>query len=118
MNHSDGGILLAYDLAKRDVGLTKALACMNLPRGIFCDLAACDEVIGAVTAEAAEQSGLPAGPTWWLPAYGEDTEQRGAGDGRGFERRCAAFHGIGQHVVCASAGHAKRRKFASFSACD
>jgi xylulokinase len=74
MNHSDGGLLLSYDLNKRrwsDEGLT----CMNLPRSIFCELASCHEVIGEITPEAARQTGLPAG----LPviAGGEDTSSAG-----------------------------------------
>jgi xylulokinase len=74
MNHSDGGILLSYDLNKR-CWSDEALACMELPRSIFCDLAPCHEVIGEITPEAASQTGLPAG----LPvvAGGEDTSSAG-----------------------------------------
>jgi xylulokinase len=74
MNHSDGGILLSYDLNKRRWS-DEALACMELPRSIFCDLAPCHEVIGEITPEAAAQTGLPAG----LPvvAGGEDTSSAG-----------------------------------------
>jgi xylulokinase len=74
MNHSDGGILLSYDLVER-CWSQEALACMGLPAGIFCELAACHEVIGAITPEAAAQSGLPPG----LPviAGGEDTSSAG-----------------------------------------
>jgi xylulokinase len=74
MNHSDGGILLAYDLANR-CWSPAALACMDLPLEIFCDLAACQEVIGVITPEAATQTGLPGG----LPviAGGEDTSSAG-----------------------------------------
>lgn len=74
MNHSDGGILLAYDLEKR-CWSPEALACMDLPLDIFCDLAECQEVIGVITPDAAAQSGLPAG----LPviAGGEDTSSAG-----------------------------------------
>jgi xylulokinase len=74
MNHSDGGILLSYDLNKRGWS-DEALAFMNLPRSIFCELASCHEVIGEITPEAARQTGLPAG----LPvvAGGEDTSSAG-----------------------------------------
>jgi xylulokinase len=74
MNHSDGGILLSYDLNKRRWS-EEALACMNLPRSIFCELAPCHEVIGEITPEAASQTGLRAG----LPviAGGEDTSSAG-----------------------------------------
>ena len=74
MNHSDAGILLSYDLNKRRWS-DEALACMDLPRSIFCDLAACHEVIGEITPEAAAQTGLPSG----LPvvAGGEDTSSAG-----------------------------------------
>jgi xylulokinase len=60
MNHSDAGILLSYDLNK-GCWSEEALACMALPRGIFCELASCQEVIGAITPEAAGQTGLPPG---------------------------------------------------------
>jgi xylulokinase len=74
MNHSDGGILLSYDLNKR-CWSDETLACMDLPRSIFCELASCHAVIGEVTPEAASQTGLPAG----LPvvAGGEDTSSAG-----------------------------------------
>ena len=74
MNHSDGGILLSYDLNRR-CWSDEALACMDLPRSIFCDLAPSHEVIGGITPEAAGQTGLPAG----LPvvAGGEDTSSAG-----------------------------------------
>ena len=74
MNHSDAGILLSYDLDKR-CWSEEALACMDLPPGIFCELASCDEIVGSVTPEAAAQTGLPSG----LPviAGGEDTSSAG-----------------------------------------
>ncbi len=74
MNHSDGGILLSYDLARR-CWSQEALACMDLPSRIFCELASCHEIIGAITPEAAAQTGLPPG----LPviAGGEDTSSAG-----------------------------------------
>lgn len=74
MNHSDGGILLSYDLKKR-CWSEEALACMDLPLRIFCELAPCHEVIGRVTREASAETGLPAG----LPviAGGEDTSSAG-----------------------------------------
>jgi xylulokinase len=74
MNHSYAGILLSYDLSKREWS-EEALALMDLPRSILCELAVCHEVIGEVTPEAARQTGLPAG----LPvvAGGEDTSSAG-----------------------------------------
>lgn len=74
MNHSDAGILLSYDLRKRQWS-DEALACTELPRRIFSDLAPCHEVIGEITPEAARETGLPAG----LPvlAGGEDTSSAG-----------------------------------------
>jgi xylulokinase len=74
MNHSDGGILLAYDLKKR-AWSDEALSRMDLPRGIFCDLASSAEVIGKVTPEAAAQTGLPEGLA--VIAGGEDTSSAG-----------------------------------------
>jgi xylulokinase len=74
MNHSDAGILLAYDLKNR-VWSEEAMAGMNLPPHIFCDLASCHQIIGRITAEAANETGLPPG----LPviAGGEDTSSAG-----------------------------------------
>ena len=74
MNHSDGGILLSYDLRSR-CWSEEALACMDLPSNIFCDLVACHQVIGRVTPEAAFATGLPSD----LPviAGGEDTSSAG-----------------------------------------
>jgi xylulokinase len=74
MNHSDAGILLAYDLKERGWS-DEALSRMGLPREIFCDLAPCSQIIGKVTAESADETGLPQG----LPvvAGGEDTSSAG-----------------------------------------
>jgi len=74
MNHSDAGILLAYDLKER-AWSDEALSRMGLPREIFCDLASCSQVAGKVTPEAADETGLPEG----LPvvAGGEDTSSAG-----------------------------------------
>ena len=74
MNHSDAGILLSYDLRKRQWS-DEALACMDLPRNIFSDLAPCHQVIGQITPEAVAQTGLPAGLS--VVAGGEDTSSAG-----------------------------------------
>lgn len=83
MNHSDAGILLAYDL-KRRCWSGECIFAMGLQPDIFCDLAECDEVIGRVTSEAARQSGLPEG----LPVVGggEDTSSTGLALGVASER--------------------------------
>lgn len=74
MNHSDAGILLAYDLKER-AWSDEALNRIGLPREIFCDLARCSQIIGKVTPKSAAQTGLPEG----LPvvAGGEDTSSAG-----------------------------------------
>jgi xylulokinase len=74
MNHSDGGILLAYDLA-RHAWSQEAMDLMQIPPSIYCDLAPCHQVIGTVTPEAAEATGLKAGTP--VVAGGEDTSSAG-----------------------------------------
>ncbi len=74
MNHSDAGILLAYDLARRSWSRELQQA-MELPPEIYCELADCDEVIGSITPEAAEATGLRAGTP--VVAGGEDTSSAG-----------------------------------------
>ncbi|MGH9453977.1 MAG: FGGY family carbohydrate kinase, partial [Terriglobia bacterium] len=74
MNHSDGGILLGYDLA-RNVWSTELLELMGLPVSVYCELAPCDQVIGEVTPEAAAATGLAAGTR--VVAGGEDTSSAG-----------------------------------------
>src|SRR5579875_1727388 len=74
MNHSDGGILLAYDLAGRSWSRELQEA-MELPPKIYCELADCDEIIGSVTPAAAEATGLRVGTP--VVAGGEDTSSAG-----------------------------------------
>jgi xylulokinase len=74
MNHSDGGILLAYDLARREWS-QEAMDLMGIEPSVYCDLAACHQVIGAVTSKAAEATGLRAGTP--VVAGGEDTSSAG-----------------------------------------
>jgi xylulokinase len=74
MNHSDGGILLAYDLA-RSVWSEEAMDLMGIESSIYCDLAPCHQVIGAVTPEAAAATGLKPGTP--VIAGGEDTSSAG-----------------------------------------
>ncbi|HEX5482262.1 MAG TPA: xylulokinase [Terriglobia bacterium] len=74
MNHSDAGICLAYDLAR--LAWSEELAeLIGITTSIYCELAACHQVIGSVTPEAAEASGLPAGTP--VIAGGEDTSSAG-----------------------------------------
>lgn len=70
MNHSDGGILLAYDLQRAEWS-PELLDLMDLPAGMYCRLAPCAQVIGAVTREGAEATGLRPGTP--VIAGGEDT---------------------------------------------
>ena len=74
MNHSDGGILLAYDLA-RNGWSAELLGKMGLPLAIYPELAACDAVIGEVTPQTAAETGLPPGIP--VVAGGEDTSSAG-----------------------------------------
>ena len=55
MNHSDAGILLSYDLG-RHTWSSELSELMGIPAEMYCTLAECDEVIGAVTAAAAQQN--------------------------------------------------------------
>lgn len=73
-NHSDGGIFLAYDLTNR-CWSKELLGLLDLPESMYCDLAECDEIIGHVTTEAAEYTGIPVGIP--MVAGGEDTSSAG-----------------------------------------
>jgi len=74
MNHSDGGILLAYDLARR-AWSEEAMDLMGITPSVYAELASCHEVIGSVTQEAARATGLRAGTP--VVAGGEDTSSAG-----------------------------------------
>ena len=74
MNHSDAGILLAYDLAGRRWS-QDLFTLLNLPERVYCDLADCTEIIGKVTPEASGETGIPAGVP--VVAGGEDTSSAG-----------------------------------------
>ena len=74
MNHSDGGILLAYDLAGRRWS-NELLGLMGLPDSVYCELAESDAVIGKITEQAAAATGIPAGVP--VVAGGEDTSSAG-----------------------------------------
>lgn len=74
MNHSDGGILLGYDLARREWS-PEAMELLGVPPSVYCELAPCHEVIGAVTKQAAEETGLRQGTP--VIAGGEDTSAAG-----------------------------------------
>ena len=74
MNHSDGGILLAYDLAGRRWS-NELLGLMDLPTSVYCELAESESVIGQVTEEAAADTGIPCGVA--VVAGGEDTSSAG-----------------------------------------
>ncbi len=74
MNHSDGGILLAYDLAGRRWS-PELLQLLDLPERVYCELAGCTEPIGAITSEAEAETGIPAGVP--VVAGGEDTSAAG-----------------------------------------
>jgi xylulokinase len=74
MNHSDGGILLAYDLARRGWS-QEAIELMGIPPSFYCELAPCHQVIGAVTQQAADETGLRQGTP--VIAGGEDTSAAG-----------------------------------------
>src|SRR5690606_33955621 len=74
MNHSDAGILLTYDVRRRGWS-TELIGRLDFPASIYCDLAEGDEVIGALTSDAAAELGLPAGIP--VVAGGEDTSSAG-----------------------------------------
>ncbi|MGA9800061.1 MAG: FGGY family carbohydrate kinase [Terriglobales bacterium] len=74
MNHSDGGILLGYDLA-RGRWSNELLGLMDLPASVYCELAASDAVIGKITEDAAAHTGIPQGVP--VVAGGEDTSSAG-----------------------------------------
>lgn len=70
LNHSDGGILFAYDRERRNWS-RELLAKLGIPFDKYPRLAECREVIGQVTARAARESGLASGTP--VVAGGEDT---------------------------------------------
>ncbi|MGC2401569.1 MAG: FGGY family carbohydrate kinase [Acidobacteriaceae bacterium] len=74
MNHSDGGISLAYDLSGRQWS-SELLSLMELPRSVYCELAECDAIIGQITELAAQATGIPKGVP--VVAGGEDTSSAG-----------------------------------------
>jgi xylulokinase len=74
MNHSDGGILLGYDLARRQWS-SELLGLMDLPPSIYCELAQSDVVIGTISEDAAADTGIPRGVP--VVAGGEDTSAAG-----------------------------------------
>jgi xylulokinase len=74
MNHSDGGIALAYDLFGRQWS-SELLSLMELPQSVYCELAECDAIVGQVTEWAAQKTGVPMGVP--VVAGGEDTSSAG-----------------------------------------
>jgi xylulokinase len=74
MNHSDGGILLGYDLARRQWS-NELLGLMDLPASVYCDLAPSDVVIGQITESASADTGIPRRVP--VVAGGEDTSSAG-----------------------------------------
>ena len=74
MNHSDAGILLAYDLTRR-AWSQEAMDLMGITPSVYCELAPCHEVIGSVAQDAAQATGLRAGTP--VVAGGEDTSSAG-----------------------------------------
>jgi xylulokinase len=74
MNHSDGGILLGYDLARRQWS-KELLGLMDLPVSIYCELAESDAVIGEISEAAAADTAIPRGVP--VVAGGEDTSAAG-----------------------------------------
>ena len=74
MNVSDASILFAFDLAREDWS-DALISSFGLPRRLYPPIAPCASVIGRLTAEAADQLGLPAGTP--IVAGGEDTASAG-----------------------------------------
>jgi xylulokinase len=74
MNHSDGGISMAYDLFGRQWS-SELLSLMELPRSVYCELAECDAVIGQITEQGSLETGIPKGVA--VIAGGEDTSSAG-----------------------------------------
>ncbi len=70
MNHADGGILFAYDLARGDWSRS-LLEEMGVRPELYPPLYPCAAPIGEVTSSAARDSGLPAGTP--VVAGGEDS---------------------------------------------
>ena len=77
-NVSDASILFAFDLARGDWS-EDLIAQFGLPRHLYPRLAACTDVIGGLTDEAAAALGLRAGTP--VVAGGEDTSSSGLGLG-------------------------------------
>ena len=74
INHSDGGILLAYDLAARTWS-SEVQGLLELPDEVYCDLVNCDTVVGRITDWAESETGIPRGVP--VLAGGEDTSCAG-----------------------------------------
>ncbi|HXJ96684.1 MAG TPA: FGGY family carbohydrate kinase [Terriglobia bacterium] len=74
INHSDGGILLAYNLAKNSWS-QELLDDMALPASVYCDPVPCHQVIGFVSPEASRMTGLRPGTP--VVGGGEDTSAAG-----------------------------------------
>jgi xylulokinase len=74
VNHSDGGICLAYDLDKHGWS-EELLSRMDLPLSVYGELFESDALVGEVVSLAATESGIPAGTP--VVAGGEDTSSAG-----------------------------------------
>lgn len=74
VNHSDGGICLAYDLEGRRWS-EDLLGRMELPLSVYGELQESTAIAGVVTASAALESGIPSGTP--VVAGGEDTSSAG-----------------------------------------
>lgn len=73
-NISDASILFAFDLVERDWS-DALVECFGLPRRLYPAVAACTEVVGGLTEEAADDLGLRPGTP--VVAGGEDTSSAG-----------------------------------------
>ncbi len=106
MNHADGGILFAYDAARRDWSHS-LLRNVGLPGALYPPLYPCTEVIGQVTRAAADATGLAMGIP--VVAGGEDTPS--AALSMGVSRPGDTFLSLGTAAVvgvCLSAGQRLR----------
>jgi xylulokinase len=90
MNVSDASILFAFDL-HRGRWAEQLIAGFGLPRRLYPPLVACQEIIGALTAEAAESLGLPAG----IPVVGGGEDTSSAGLAIGVVQPGQAFLSLG-----------------------
>jgi len=90
VNHSDGSILFAFDLASHTWS-EDLVQTFELPMRLYPKLAGCDQVIGALTPVAGAELGLPPG----IPviAGGEDTSSAGLASGA--VRQGMAFLSLG-----------------------